>query len=214
MKIYASSFRLCSNPTRLRGLFANSTRVAVISNALDFSSDIARRDRGVAAELTALSRLGLQPKVVDLRDFFGSPDATQSMLQDFDGVWVLGGNVFTLRRAFRYTGLDRLLGEIAKSDVPFVYAGYSAGSCILGPTLDGIHLVDPPELPAEGYAAEIIWEGLSLLPFSIAPHFKSNHPESSMIDGVVEYFEAHGLPYRTLRDGESIVISNEGRAVA
>jgi hypothetical protein len=35
-----------------------------------------------------------------------------------------------------------------------------------------------------------------------------------MIDGVVEYFEAHGLPYRTLRDGESIVVSNEGRAVA
>ena len=128
-------------------------------------------------------------------------------MKEFDGVWVLGGNVFTLRRAFRYSGLDQILSEIARSNAPFVYAGYSAGSCILGPTLDGIHLVDPPELPAKGYQAQIIWEGLSLLPFSIAPHFKSDHPESAMIDGVVEYFEARGLPYRTLRDGESIVIA-------
>jgi hypothetical protein len=83
---------------------------------------------------------------------------------------------------------------------------YSAGSCILGPTLDGIHLVDPPDLPAKGYGTEIIWEGLGFLPYSIAPHFKSDHPESAMIDGVVEYFEARGLPYLALRDGESIVI--------
>jgi dipeptidase E len=206
MKIYASSFRLCADPIRLRNLFADSTRVAVISNALDFSSDVARRDRGVAGEVAALSGLGLEPKSVDLRDYFGDRGATQRLLEGFDGVWVLGGNAFTLRRAFRYSGLDQLLNEMAMSNVPFVYAGYSAGSCVLGPTLDGIHLVDPPELPAEGYETQIIWEGLGLLPFSIAPHFKSDHPESAMIDGVVEYFEARGLPYRTLRDGESIVI--------
>jgi dipeptidase E len=68
---------------------------------LDFSSDIARRDRGVAAEVAALSRLGLEPEVVDLRDFFEDTEATQRTFEDFDGVWVLGGNVFTLRRAFR-----------------------------------------------------------------------------------------------------------------
>jgi dipeptidase E len=156
--------------------------------------------------LAALSGLGLEPESVDLRDFFRKPGATQSLVEEFDGVWVLGGNMFTLRRAFRYSGLDQLLDEIASSNAPFVYAGYSAGACILGPTLDGIHLVDPPDLPAEGYETQTIWEGLGLLPGSIAPHFKSNHPESSMIDGVVEYFEAHALPYRTLRDGESIVI--------
>jgi dipeptidase E len=207
MKIYASSFRLCSNPARLRDLFADSVRVAVISNSLDFSSDIARRDSAVARELSELANLGLEPTAVDLRDFFGDPVATRRALKSFDGVWVLGGNVFTLRRAFRYSGLDRLLQEIHRSEVPFVYGGYSAGSCILGPTLDGIHLVDPPDLPAEGYGTEIIWEGLGFLPYSIAPHFKSDHPESAMIGGVVEYFEARGLPYRALRDGESIVIT-------
>ena len=205
MKIYASSFRLCADPNRLRNLFSDSTRVAVISNALDFSSDVARRNRGVAGELAALTELGLQPEPIDLRDFFGDPGATRRRLQDFDGIWVLGGNVFTLRRAFSYSGLDRLLNGLAVSNAPFVYAGYSARSCILGPTLEGIHLVDPPELPAEGYETHVIWEGLGLLPFSIAPHFKSDHPESAMIDRVVEYFEARRLPYRTLRDGESIV---------
>jgi dipeptidase E len=207
MKIYASSFGLCSEPARLRNLFGNTVRVAVISNALDFSSDHARRDRRVERELSELSDLGLQPAPVDLRTLFGDPTGARSMLKQYDGVWVIGGNAFTLRRALRYSGLDQGLQEIARSDTSFVYAGYSAGSCVLGPTLAGIHLVDPPNLPADSYGTELIMEGLGMLPYSIAPHFQSDHPESRMIDEVVMYFETHGMPYRTLRDGESIVIS-------
>ena len=207
MKFYASSFRLCSQPARLPQLFSGSAKIALISNALDFSSDHARRDRGVAREIADLSALGLEPTPIDLRRYFGDPSATERMLGSFNGVWVIGGNAFTLRRALKYSGLDALLKDMASSGDPFVYAGYSAGSCILGPTLDGIHLVDPPDAPADGYEAETIWDGLGLLPFSIAPHFKSDHPESAMIDSVVAYFEAKGLPYRALRDGEAIVIS-------
>jgi dipeptidase E len=205
MKIYASSYKLCADPSRLRALFSGSTRIAVISNALDFSTDLARRERGVAAEMAELSKLGLQPESIDLRHFFGNARGTQDMLGRFDGLWVTGGNVFTLRRAYRYSGLDTALHQIAAAGTPFVHAGYSAGSCVLGSTLDGLQLVDPPQLPAEGYGDEIILEGLGLLPFSIAPHFKSDHPESRQIDEVVAYFEARGIPYRTLRDGESIV---------
>ena len=128
------------------------------------------------------------------------------MLEGIDGLWVLGGNVFILRRALKYSGLDRLITEMAMESVPFVYAGYSAGACILGPTLEGIHLVDPPDQTAEGYDSQVIWDGLNVLPYSIAPHFESDHPESERINDVVDYFETHQFPYRTLRDGEAIVV--------
>lgn len=206
VNIYASSYRLCDQPARLRELFDGPTRIAVISNALDFSNDYARRDNRVAEELDELSSLGLTPEPVDLREYFGSPTATRAMLENFAGVWMLGGNVFILRRAMRYSGLDQLLAERTAASVPFVYSGYSAGACVLGPTLKGIHLVDPPHQPAEGYDSEVIWEGLHLLPYSIAPHFDSDHPESLQINDVIEYFEVHEMPYRTLRDGEAIVI--------
>lgn len=99
-----------------------------------------------------------------------------------------------------------LLIEKASSPEPFVYASYSAGACVLGPALRGIDLVDPPEQSADGYEQEVIWEGLGLLPFCIAPHFDSDHPESPLIEEVIDYFEVHRIPYRALRDGEAIVV--------
>jgi len=128
------------------------------------------------------------------------------MLEAFDGIWVLGGNVFILRRAMQYSGLDQLLAEKTAASTSFVYSGYSAGACVLGPTLEGIHLVDSPEQSAEGYDSKVIWEGLNLLPYSIAQHFRSDHPESLQIDHVVKYFEEHAMPYRTVRDGDAIVV--------
>jgi len=58
----------------------------------------------------------------------------------------------------------------------------------------------------DGYSCEIIWAGLGLIPFCIAPHYRSDHPESALIDKSVEYFirqedsirgayvDAHGRP--------------------
>lgn len=70
--------------------------------------------------------------------------------------------------------------------------------------------VDPPDVVPEGYEPEIVWEGLGALDYSIAPHFRSDHPESPLIDGVVEYFIQHGMAYRTLTDGE-VIVAETGR---
>ena len=54
------------------------------------------------------------------------------------------GNVFTLRMAFAKSGLDRVVVEGLAAD-QFVYAGFSAGPCVLAPSLAGLELCDPPE---------------------------------------------------------------------
>jgi dipeptidase E len=59
------------------------------------------------------------------------------------------------------SGLHALLGK-RLGEENFLYAGYSAGACVAGPTLDGLHIVDDPDVVPEGYQSEVEWTGLSL----------------------------------------------------
>ena len=206
MKVYASSFRLCARPERYSRLFGESLRVAVIPNALDFSSDEAWRRKWLKRELDDLQALGLQPDELDLRDFFGDPLSLRQDLSAFNGVWVIGGNVFLLRRAMRQSGFDEFIWRQRTHSQGFVYGGYSAGSCVLAPSLHGLEIVDPPTQLASGYDPSVCWDGLGILSYSVAPHFDSDHSEAEQIKLVVDYFKAQGIPYRTLRDGEAIIV--------
>lgn len=76
----------------------------------------------------------------------------------------------------------------------------------MGPTLRGIHLVDDPNQKPYGEQYQTIWEGLGILDYVIVPHYKSDHPESNDVDKVVEYLIASKTPYKTIRDGEVIII--------
>jgi len=118
----------------------------------------------------------------------------------------MGGNVFLLRRAMEQSSFDKLIIDMLK-DNSIVYGGFSAGSCVTGKTLHGIELVDNPNDVTEGYNSEIIWDGLGLIDFSIVPHYKSDHKESTEVEKVVDYYNAHNMPYKTLSDGDAIVIS-------
>ena len=59
---------------------------------------------------------------------------------------MIGGNTFTLRLAMKYSGFDNYLIEISNND-KYLYAGYSAGICVLAPKLNGLDLVDEPINP-------------------------------------------------------------------
>ena len=116
-------------------------------------------------------------------------------MEDLDGVWVRGGNTFVLRQAMRLSGLDDVLTDLLASD--FLYGGYSAGVCVLAPSLRGLGQVDDPTAsPYPG--SEVIWEGLGLLDYLILPHYQSDHPESADVDKEVEYCKREGMPFKTL----------------
>jgi dipeptidase E len=52
----------------------------------------------------------------------------------------------------------------------------------------------------------VIWEGLGIIDYVIVPHYKSDHPESEIMEEVVEYLIENKIPYKTLRDGEVIIV--------
>jgi len=207
MKMYLSSYRLGNKPSKLIELVGTNKRTAVIPNALDIPIDIAERNEGIQREVDDLNKLGFQAEVVDLKIYFYKSSELGKKLAEFGMIWVRGGNVFVLRRAFKESGMDQWL-KGQQENKEFVYAGYSAGVCILSPSLKGCDLVDNSNIVTQGYPKKTIWDGLGLIDFAVAPHYKSDHPESEAVNKQVEYFIKNGIKYKTLHDGEVIIINN------
>jgi dipeptidase E len=204
MKLYLSSYRLGNEPQKLAEMVGKNRKTAIISNALDCYTDLPRRKATIEREMTDLKSIGLIPFELDLRNYFGKPEELAKKMFEFGSVWVLGGNTFILRRAFAESGFDKwLIGR--KNDKEFVYAGYSAGVCVLSPSLKGSDITDDPNATAVGYKPEIIWDGLNLINFAFCPHFESNHPESESIGREVIFYKKNNIPFKSLHDGEVII---------
>jgi dipeptidase E len=204
MRLFLSSYGVGNQPERLVDLLGDNKRVAVITNASDYHPEEGILER-LEKDRMFFQDLGLHVDRLDLRNYFYDNAGLREKLLEYGLIWVRGGNAFVLRRAMAQSGFDTIITELLKSD-SLAYGGYSAGTCVLSPTLKGVELCDDPEVAPVGYQEEVLWDGLNLIGFSIAPHYKSDHPETEMIDRVVEYFEHNHLPYEALHDGEAIVI--------
>lgn len=204
MNLYISSYRLGNTPEKLVKLLSDNKKAAVIANAMDFLEK-SERIKCVQQEITDLAKLGLNAEELDLRDYFNKSIKLDKKLKTYGLVWTRGGNVFILRRAMSQSGFDELLKKRVQ-DSKFVYAGYSAGVCVLSPSLHGYELIDEPNKIPEGYKTETIWDGIGIINFSLAPHYRSDHPESNSIEREILYFNQHNISYKALRDGEAIVM--------
>ena len=212
MRLYLSSFRLGEHPEHLVRLAGEGGRVAVIANSIDGAPAEIRRE-GVQRELDDLTGLGLQPQELDLRDLTGAGDV-EAALDGFDAVWVRGGNSFVLRVAMARSGADAVLAAAVRQDT-LVYAGYSAGPCVLAPSLSGLELVDPvDDVERVWPGAELVWEGIGILDRAFVPHWSSpGHPETELVDDVVARYDSDGTPYWKLRDGQVLLVEGDSTAV-
>jgi len=211
MKLYLASYRLGEYPEKFKNLLASVTKnkkVALITNALDFTNNYFELTKSVQRDKRDITGLGLDVEVVDLKEYFGKEKQLRTKLKEFNSVYVRGGNVFVLRRAFKESGFDNILNDLAKKD-DFVYAGFSAGSCVLSPDLDGIEHVDDPDMDPEGYKKQRLFKGLGIIDFSIAPHFRSDHRESQKINTVVDYFLNNAVKFIALTDNDVLVIDTK-----
>ena len=200
MRLYLSSYRLGDHPEHLRALFGERARVAVIANALDAVPAELRAEM-VERELADLAGLGLTGVELDLR--------SAPRLEGYDGVWVRGGNSFVLRAALKRSGFDRVLVDAIATD-SIVYGGYSAGACVLAPSLRGLELCDP----ISDVDGEVSWDGLGVIEEAIVPHFDSpGHPETELVRPIADLYRRTGVPHLTLRDGQALLVTDSTRLV-
>ncbi len=206
MRLFLSSMNLGDEPERLTALLGSNRHAAIIMNAADFHNGKDRAER-YERELASLREIGITGDELDLREYFDKEADLARVLEKYGLVWLRGGNAFILRRAMRQSGFDTIIKDMLGRDA-IVYAGYSAGACVATPTLKGLELVDAPDVAPEEYKPEVVWEGLGLVGYSIAPHYRSPlHPETEAINDVVDYFKRNDMPYRALIDGQVITLN-------
>jgi len=211
MEYYLSSYKLGGEREvqQLKELIPPNNKTAYISNALDFSDDTERRAQSEQSDIDQLTAVGLDVGKIDLRDYFGQSEKLAEDIQKYGVIWIRGGNVFVLRQAMKLSGFDDILKKLSEEDNDVLYGGYSAGVCVLAPSLKGLELVDDTTKLPYPQQQEPIWEGLNLLDYSVVPHYQSDHPETELVNEVVERYRNDGTPFKTLSDGEAIVIKKD-----
>ncbi|GGP89000.1 Type 1 glutamine amidotransferase-like domain-containing protein [Streptomyces melanogenes] len=212
MRLFLSSWKLGDTPALLDDLAKDTRTAAVVGNALD-ALPVPQRQQATGREVAMLRDRGYRATEIDLRDHFGDAGTLAERLSGFGVVWVHGGNPFVLRLAMALSGADELLTGMLRRDA-LVYAGWSAGACVLSPSLRGFELVDDPADAVTAYGLPARWDGLGLLDYAFVPHFRSPIPESEPIEHVVERYEREGVPYRVFRDGEVALVDQPSTAAS
>lgn len=196
-----------NEPDKFSSLVMGEKKAAVILNAHDYFSE-KERHHALKEEFRDLAKIGFTSEEIDLRNYYGDKEGLEQQLMNYDSVWIPGGDSFLLRRAMYDSGFDVIIKNMLNED-KIVYAGYSAGVVVLAPTLRGLEIADDDTKVFSTYKEECIYEGLNVLQYNIIPHYKSQHGKSESMDRVVEYFKTENIHYKTLMDGQALVINGD-----
>ena len=187
--------------------FANSNLtvseclILLVFNALDAKGQD-KINNNVREDMNLLKQIGFEVTVIDLKEYFDKFDELNKICQNYNTFCVMGGNVFVLRQAMKYSGFDTFLKKISNNDNN-LYIGYSAGSCVLSKRLDIFESVDEPiDFYNKG---EIVYDGIGFINYTFIPHYKSNYHKAYLIDEIVDTCKKDNIEYKAFRDGEVII---------
>ncbi|MEV6273662.1 Type 1 glutamine amidotransferase-like domain-containing protein [Nocardia sp. NPDC051832] len=206
MRLFLASYRFGAHADRLAALVGTPGRVAVIPNACDAWPDA--WESAVTSDFVPLRKLGYAPEVLDLRDFLARPAELERALREFPLLWVRGGNTFVLRAQFARSGADVVLPRLLAEDA-LVYAGYSAGACLLTPDLHGLESSDDPAEVQTACGIEALWDGLGLVDHRIVPHVDSALDPADFGTRLAAGYRAAGIPHWPLTDDAVVVVDGD-----
>lgn len=195
MRLYLSSHGLGNHTEELLKLCGAGRRAAVLAHAVDLLP-ASEREALVRHELAELREAGFEPYELDLHR-----QGDLERLQDADLLWVMGGNVFLLRAVLARTGADVAITALLAEDC-LVYGGWSAGACVLAPSLEGLETVDDVAV-----VDHPVLTGLGLLDRPVVPHLVSpGQPDSGPCDRLAVTYASRGQRIWPLRDGDVLVV--------
>lgn len=208
MRLFLSSYRAGKHEAELKSFIGNINKIAVITNAIDYKTP-EDRDFRLNENFEYYRSQGLEPTEVDLRSSFHKEEA-EGQLKGFQFIWLAGGNVFLLRRALKYAGLDKYLTSKVKND-EIILGGESAGAIVMGPTLKYSQMdtnEDSPNYIPDGYHDGVIWDGLSLVNFVPIPHYLAED-YGDEINRYIQRLDKVGIPHREMTNDQAIVINGD-----
>lgn len=166
MKLYLSSYRVpnVESLVNLVGKKPGDIRAALISNAGDYYIERARKYK-VGDVINYFKELGITAEPVDLREFMSS-QKIKERLENYDLIWLSGGNTFMLMEAINNSGFAAAIRELL--DKGAVYGGESAGALVAGNSLRGVEYADDPR-----FTEAEVWDGMRLIDKFVLPHVGS-----------------------------------------
>jgi dipeptidase E len=187
-------------------MMPKNNKIGYIPNAIDaLNIDKELLLKHYHEHLKQLSELGFVVELLDLKEYFHKENDLRTKLNGLGAVWVQGGNTFVLRQAMKLSGFDTIIKDLSNRP-DFLYAGYSAGICVLSKSLRPLFIVDKPNEFPYPEIKETIWEGLGFFDHILLPHYNSDHPESKEIDKTINYCIENKQLFIALRDGDVILI--------
>lgn len=141
-----------------------------------------------------LTDLGIKDAVV-----FNLTDDAFTLVDQFDIIYVCGGNTFRILDRMKKTGVFDVVNKEARKE-NVVYIGVSAGSIIAGPNI---------KIAGHGSSGDpndinlMDLESLGLTDITILPHFESH------LQSEADAFQKHSpFTVQTLKDGEALLITD------
>ncbi|PIR98270.1 MAG: hypothetical protein COT89_00045 [Candidatus Colwellbacteria bacterium CG10_big_fil_rev_8_21_14_0_10_42_22] len=204
MVLYLSSngFPTRTQFKQLVGKKYNEAKVGFIMNAVDWRKPAERRVR-YAKTAKRFKGFGIKPELLDLRKFYDrEPKSLLKKLQQYDLLWVRGGNTFFLRYVMNRSGFDRVIKEALKGGL--VYAGESAGSLVMGPTIKYIDSADDPSV-----VPKVIWRGIGLVDTVPLPHWGTRR-YGSVLEETFRALKRDGVKVARFVDGEAMLVTDKG----
>ena len=209
MKLYLSSYKVGNQTKELKKYIdEHGKKICLIPNSRDIYPDSERKLKGIQADVKELSDLGFDVTIVSLKDYFNNKEGLLSKLKEFNAFYVIGGNTFALRQAMYLSGFDEYLKTL-DNNPNYLYAGYSAGICVLAKDMHGLEICDNSNI--NPYGIDTMWNGLGYFEYIFLPHYKSNHKETELVDASVEYCDKHNIRYKTLKDGDVIIHQTDSK---
>ena len=188
----------------LTGKKPRETTISVITNAADA---IPNSDQWVPGMVKILEDRGYGIQPVDLNNLSNDSKKLSDMFLHSDAIWVCGGHTFYLRWILKKSGADHAI--IKQVENGKVFAGWSAGAIIAGPTTQHFELMG--DTPND--APEVIHEGLHLTEYVVVPHFdnpdfKDNaiQTNQSLLNDCFETIPLNDNQVAVIQDGKVRII--------
>jgi dipeptidase E len=144
-------------------------------------------------------------EVVDLRSWLGNRDGLCALLAGKDVIWVSGGNGFYLRWILKESGADEIIRELVAQGT--VYAGWSAGAVLAGPTLQFYDLVEDLSVVPQVY-----YDALNLTDIAVCPHMDLSEFAAGM-EQVEELLRQAGIRTAPLTDAMALMIDGDEKEI-
>lgn len=118
-------------------------------------------------------------------------------VENFDVIYVCGGNTFYLLNQVRNTGFDKTIKECVKNGK--LYVGVSAGSILVGPNIKIACLGDKNECGLKNFT------GLNLIDMAISPHANAKND----IDTIIAFAKQAGYKILPLADNQALLVLDD-----